>query len=207
MHYVADGVWVNYKLTYHNNRCNITLQNKKYQNVVKSGKDTNKENVTQLWNKIVHNEKNIPKLYRIKQSEKMRKVYKYVNKRCDTGDCVIFTVSVKRIKYHSLNREMLLLSKETVLCLLQNENVFLILLVILLFSAITNGAPQKSTSLTFRGIPLGALSDTHQLQIFPTRTIRGDIIACQLQGCTTGTDCRDFSKFHLANRCHYWWYY
>jgi hypothetical protein len=57
----------------------------------------------------------------------------------------------------------------------------------------------------FRGIPLGALSDTHQLQIFPTRTIRGDIIACQLQGCTTGTDCRDLSKFHLANRCYYWW--
>ena len=38
------------------------------------------------------------------------------------------------------------------LCLLQSENFLDILLVILLFSAITNGAPQTSTKLTLQEI-------------------------------------------------------
>jgi hypothetical protein len=43
----------------------------------------------------------------------------------------------------------------------------------------------------FTGNPLGSLSDIHQPQIFPTRAISGDIIACQVQRCATGADRRD----------------
>jgi len=49
----------------------------------------------------------------------------------------------------------------------------------------------------FTGNSLGALSDTHQPQIFRTRAICGDIIASNLQRCSAGTDWRDSQNFYV----------
>ena len=179
----------------------VRLYNK---NTVKFVKGTNEEILTQLWNHIVYNEGNIPKNKPHKTVWENEERKSYVNRCCNTEESVKFRVSVKRIKHHSLSREMFVLSDWKCVVFIAEWKSFA--------HPVGDTALQRNYKCStannydtyFTGNPLGTQSDIYMPQIFRTKSICGDIIGCPIQRCTTGTDCRDSSNFYLANRCYCW---
>ena len=119
------------------------------------------------------------------------------------GELQIYGLREKNKASFTKQRNVRYRLTKNVLYFLQNGKILDTLLVILLFSAITNGAMQKSTKLTLQEIHLvRRLTYISHRYFAPGRSLVISSPATYRDVQQELTDCRDSQNFYLACRCY-----